>query len=178
MPQVCRLAHEGHFLFGFILRAADTHGRLLNRLIYMAKDETILRFDKVSFEYEPNKPLLEEVSFPLRRGSKITIMGQNGAGKTTLFRLFAGTLKPESGIIHREQGLTIATAKQVVDRDSLNLTIREYFQKCFINKVYDIDPRIDEVLEVVNLKGHNKLHDRILKTFSGDNWLEYYSLRL
>ena len=33
--------------------------------------------------------------------------------------------------------------------------------------MYDIDPRIDEVLEVVNLKGHEKLHDRIIKTFSG-----------
>ncbi|MFA6324994.1 MAG: ATP-binding cassette domain-containing protein [Candidatus Paceibacterota bacterium] len=133
----------------------------------MAKDETILRFDKVSFEHEVNKPLLDEVSFPLRRGSKITIMGQNGAGKTTLFRLFAGTLKPDSGIIHRENGLTIATAKQVVDRDSLKLTVREFFEKCFSNKIYDIDPRIDEVLEVVNLKGHNKLHDRILNSFSG-----------
>jgi ATP-binding cassette subfamily F protein 3 len=33
--------------------------------------------------------------------------------------------------------------------------------------MYDIDPRIDEVLEVVNLKGHSKVHDRIIRSFSG-----------
>jgi ATPase subunit of ABC transporter with duplicated ATPase domains len=34
-------------------------------------------------------------------------------------------------------------------------------------KVYDIDPRIDDVLEVVNLKGHTKVHDKKINTFSG-----------
>ena len=133
----------------------------------MAKDEVILRFDKVSFEYGINKPILDEVSFPLRRGAKITIMGQNGAGKSTIFGLITGALKPESGTIITNNKLSIATAKQVMSREDLKLTVREYFEKCFPNKVYDIDPRIDDVLEVVNLKGHTKLHDRILKTFSG-----------
>ncbi len=133
----------------------------------MAKDEVILRFDKVSFEYGVNKPILDVVSFPIRRGSKITIMGQNGAGKSTLFNLIVGGIKPESGIINTQNGLSIATAKQVIAREDLTLTVREFFNKCFQKKVYDIDPRIDDVLEVVNLKGHEKLHERILKTFSG-----------
>ena len=49
----------------------------------------------------------------------------------------------------------------------MELTVRDFFEKCFAHKVYDIDPRIDEVLEVVNLKGHEKLHNRIIKSFSG-----------
>ena len=73
----------------------------------MAKDEVILRFDKVSFEYGVNKPILDEVSFPLRRGSKITIMGQNGAGKSTMFGLFAGTLDPESGTVVKNIKLSL-----------------------------------------------------------------------
>lgn len=133
----------------------------------MAKDEVILRFDKVSFEYGHNKPILEEVSFPLRNGTKTTIMGQNGAGKSTIFNLIMGTSKPEKGIINTNSKLTIATAKQVIPREQMTLTVREFFEKCFDKKIYDIDPRIDEVLEIVNLKGHTKLHDRILKTFSG-----------
>lgn len=133
----------------------------------MSKDEVILRFDTVSFEYGHNKPILDEVSFPLRRGSKITIMGQNGAGKSTIFQLITESLQPESGSIHRGAGVSIAIAKQVIPREALTLSVREFFQSCFIKKVYDIDPRIDEALEVVNLKGHQKLHDRILNTFSG-----------
>mgnify|MGYP003430118971 FL=1 len=133
----------------------------------MAKNETILRFEDVSFEYNTNKPILEEVSFSLRSESKITIMGQNGAGKSTIFGLITGVLKPENGTINIVNGLSIAISRQVIPREDMSLTVREFFAKCFKEKIYGIDPRIDEVLEVVNLKGHEKVHDRIIKTFSG-----------
>lgn len=42
--------------------------------------------------------------------------------------------------------------------------MREFFAKCFAHKVYDIDPKIEGVLEVVNL--HAPL-ERLIKTFSG-----------
>ncbi|MFA6177722.1 MAG: ATP-binding cassette domain-containing protein [Candidatus Paceibacterota bacterium] len=133
--------------------------------------ETIVRFDKVSFEWGVNKPILEQVSFTLRRGSKFALMGQNGAGKSTIFGLILGKNIPESGIINVVNGITIASSRQVIPREELSLTVREFFEKCFQNKtlakIYNIDPRIDEVLEVVNLKGHTKIHDRIIKTFSG-----------
>ena len=133
----------------------------------MSKNETILRFEDVSFEYNPNKPILEEVTFSLRAGNKITIMGQNGAGKSTIFGLITERFKPESGTVNIVRGTTIAIARQVIPREDLELSVRDFFQKCFTKTVYDIDPRIDAVLEVVNLKGHEKVHDRIMKTFSG-----------
>ena len=129
--------------------------------------ETIVRFDNVSFEWGVNKPILDGVSFTIRRGMKFTLMGQNGAGKSTIFGLIAGKSVPESGIINVVNGVSIATSRQVIPKDEMDLTAREFFQKCFKEKVYDIDPRIDDVLEVVNLKGHTKVHDRIVKTFSG-----------
>lgn len=133
----------------------------------MSQNETIVRFEKVSFEYGINKPILDEVSFGVRRGSKITLMGQNGAGKSTLFGLITKTLEPESGIVNIVNGVSIAIARQVIPRDQMSLTVREFFEKCFTKKIYDIDVKIDEVLEVVHLRGHEKIHDRIVKTFSG-----------
>lgn len=131
------------------------------------KGEAIVRFDNVSFEWGVNKPILDSVSFSIRRGMKLTLMGQNGAGKSTIFGLIAGLSTPESGVINIVKGVSIATSRQVIPREELDLTVREFFQKCFKEKVYDIDPKIDEVLEVVNLKGHTKVHDRIVRTFSG-----------
>ena len=78
-------------------------------------------------------------------------MGQNGSGKSTIFNLIMGHHKPESGKIHLQNKLTIATAKQVIPRADAELTVKEFFEKCFKEKVYDIEPRIAEVLEVVNL---------------------------
>jgi ATP-binding cassette subfamily F protein 3 len=130
----------------------------------MSREEVIIRFDEVSFEYGPKKPILEEVNFTVRKGSKITIMGQNGAGKSTLFGLIAGALHPEEGDIHLMKGLTIATSRQVIPREEMGLTVREFFERRFEKKIYDIDPRIDAVLDVVNLHAP---HERIVKTFSG-----------
>ena len=130
----------------------------------MAQGESIIRFEKVSFGYGHNKPILTEVDFSIRRGAKMTIMGQNGAGKSTIFQLITRALKPESGDIHIGPELTVALARQAVSRDQLNLTVREFFEQCFSGKVYNIDPKIDAVLEVVNLHAP---HDKIIRSFSG-----------
>ncbi|MEN9390229.1 MAG: hypothetical protein RLZZ283_329 [Candidatus Parcubacteria bacterium] len=129
----------------------------------------IIRFEDVSFEYSHVHPILKEVSFPIRRGAKIALMGQNGAGKSTLFGLITGTLTPDSGTIHIDRGSTIATARQVIPRAEMELTVREFFQACFSKKIYDIDPRIDKVLEAVNLHvhSHTPVYDRKVKTLSG-----------
>ncbi len=132
----------------------------------MSKAETIVRFDDVSFEYSATKPILEEVTFSIRKGAKLTLMGQNGAGKSTIFNLLTGVYKQEDGVINVVKGTTVATAKQVIPREQMDLTVREYFESQFKEKIYDIDPRIDNVLEVVNLPVKN-VHDRIIKSFSG-----------
>ncbi|MFA6999495.1 MAG: ATP-binding cassette domain-containing protein [Candidatus Paceibacterota bacterium] len=133
----------------------------------MAHGEVVIRFEKVSFEYGHNKPILDAVDFSVRRHMKVTIMGQNGAGKSTLFSLITGEREPEDGTINLAQRTTIALSRQVIPRDELDLTVREFFQKCFKDTIYDIDPRIDDVLEIVNLKGHEKVHERIVRSFSG-----------
>ena len=126
--------------------------------------DAIVRFDRVSFEYGPNKPILHEGSFSVRRGAKFTVMGQNGAGKSTLFQLITGALKPDTGAINIPRDCAIAVSRQVIPRQELELSVREFFERCFTKKIYDIDPRIDDVLEIVNLHAP---HDRAIKTFSG-----------
>jgi len=126
--------------------------------------EIVLKFEEVSFEFGHNKPILSEVDFTLRRGAKVTLMGQNGSGKSTIFNLITGHFKPESGRIILQNKLTIATAKQVIPRADAELTVKEFFEKCFKEKVYNIEPKIAEVLGVVNLKAPL---DRPVMTFSG-----------
>ncbi len=126
--------------------------------------EAALRFEQVSFGYGHNHPILDAVDFSLRRGMKVTLMGQNGAGKSTIFKMITDSLKPDNGKIQKAPGLSIAMAAQVIAPQERELTVREFFQSRFSEKVYDIDPKIDAVLEVVNLHAP---HDRIIKSFSG-----------
>ena len=130
----------------------------------MSRGEVIVRFDKGSFSFGIKKPVLDEADFSVRRGTKTTFMGQNGAGKSTIFSLITKVNVPESGNIFISQGLSIATARQVIPRDEMDVTVRDFFQKAFPKTVYEIDPRIDAVLEVVNL--HAK-HEKLIRAFSG-----------
>jgi ATPase subunit of ABC transporter with duplicated ATPase domains len=115
-------------------------------------EETIIRFNEVSFEHQYKKPILDEVHFVVHRGAKITLMGQNGAGKSTLFSLIRGETKPKGGNIFIAPGSSIATAMQVMDRADLELTVEQYFAKAFHETPGDLGRRISQVLEVVNLK--------------------------
>ncbi|MCX6808124.1 MAG: ATP-binding cassette domain-containing protein [Candidatus Berkelbacteria bacterium] len=127
-------------------------------------EEVILRFDEVSFEYQHDKPLLHEAIFSVRRNSKITLMGQNGAGKSSLFNLITGNLKPKSGRILIANDIKIATAKQVVPREDLELSVLEYFAKAFEIRSNDLQSKIHKVLEAVNL---DVPLDRIVGNLSG-----------
>ena len=115
-------------------------------------EETIVRFNEVSFEHQYKKPILDEVHFVVHRGAKITLMGQNGAGKSTLFSLIRGETKPKEGNIFIALGSSIATAMQVMDRADLELTVEEYFIKAFHEAPGDLGRQMNQALEAVNLK--------------------------
>ena len=138
----------------------------------MSKNAGLITFNNVSYEHGVNKPILIETSFSIRRGAKFTLMGQNGAGKSTLFGLITGQFKADEGQITTMPRTSIAVSRQVIPRDELTLTVREFFEKCFDEKVYAIDPKIDDVLEVVNLSPQNEevaktFKERVIGSFSG-----------
>lgn len=58
-----------------------------------------IRFEKVSFAYNPQTPILKEVSFEIPEGGKLALVGATGAGKTTIVNLLCGFYTPSSGRI-------------------------------------------------------------------------------
>ncbi len=137
----------------------------------MSRNAGLISFNEVSYEHDSTKPILKAASFTIRRGAKLTLMGQNGAGKSTLFALITGTLRADEGDINIMPKTTIALSRQIIPRDELTLTVRAFFLKCFSEKVYDIDPRIDAVLEIVNLSPKPEMaaefKERVIGSFSG-----------
>lgn len=114
-------------------------------------NEVIVRFEDVTFEHQEGRPLLDEASFSVRTGSKITLMGQNGAGKSTLFELIKGNLKPKKGKIFITNNATIATAQQVIKREDFDLTVEKYFAKAFEIKQNNLLSQVSKVMDAVNL---------------------------
>lgn len=61
----------------------------------------------VTYMLSDGRILLSDVSFRVGDGVKAALVGPNGAGKTTLFRLIAGDIDPELGVVARSGGLGV-----------------------------------------------------------------------
>ena len=66
----------------------------------------IVEFDRVSFGYDPEMPILRDVSLEARAGEVIAIVGSSGAGKTTLVNLLPRFYPVTSGVL-RVDGVDI-----------------------------------------------------------------------
>lgn len=100
----------------------------------------------------------------MRQNMKIALMGQNGAGKSTIFKLMTREIRPESGEISIDKSMKVATARQVMALDDLELSVEAYFQKYSGLRDSPLRRAILAVLEVVNL--HAPV-DKKVKDFSG-----------
>src|SRR5207249_1201274 len=73
-----------------------------------------IRFEHVTFEYNPGQPVLEDVSFHAPPGSTTALVGSSGSGKSTLISLVMAFNRPLSGRV-------------VVDgRDLSSVQLRDY----------------------------------------------------
>ncbi|SQG65129.1 ABC transporter ATP-binding protein [Corynebacterium renale] len=62
-------------------------------------DTPTLALDHVSFEYEPGKPVLHDVSFHASQGEKVALVGESGGGKSTIVNLLLGLYQPTAGAL-------------------------------------------------------------------------------
>ena len=138
--------------------------------------DIILRADKVSFSYEGHEePILKDISFILKKGESLGVLGPNGGGKSTLMRIIAGLLKPTSGELYFDEIPLSSYSKYpyhlfsyVPQSSELNATmpVKVYEFLDFTICLYKIkNPKlIDELLELVGMT-HKK--NALLSKLSG-----------
>ena len=64
-----------------------------------AEPNTIYSVQGLTFAYPGEKPSLREISFDIRQGERLALIGANGSGKSTLLHLLDGLYFPDSGSI-------------------------------------------------------------------------------
>ena len=83
-----------------------------------------LAFENVSFRYEPEKPLIDDLSLVAEPGQTIAIVGPTGAGKTTLVNLMMRFYEIDSGRITLD-GVDIATMSRDALRSRMGMVLQD-----------------------------------------------------
>jgi ABC-type multidrug transport system fused ATPase/permease subunit len=85
-----------------------------------------LIFEKVSFAYPNGPPVLEEVSFEVKPGEMVAVVGATGAGKSTLVNLIERFYDPQSGAIFLD-GIDIRNWSKRTLREQIGLVLQDVF---------------------------------------------------
>ncbi len=140
-----------------------------------------IRFENVSFSYPGNdEPALQKISFHLRPGEKLAIVGKNGSGKTTLIKLLTRLYSPDSGRILLD-GLDLAQWDVNVLQRRIGVIFQNFVRYQFTVGenvgVGDVDhledqPRWEEATEIATARPFietmpDKFQTRLGKWFKG-----------
>lgn len=89
----------GKVSFQKYLRVLNTVSERPENIIIEKRTAQSIVFDKVSFSYSDNLPLLKDVSFSIPERSMVRIYSNHGKGKSTVFKLILGIYSPQAGEI-------------------------------------------------------------------------------
>ena len=104
----------------------------------------MIRFEGVSKIYSTDV-VLKNISWEIKKGEKVGLVGSNGAGKSTQFKILIGEEEQTSGTIIKEGNPKIAHLKQEFDCN-LNFSVRQELESSF----KDIQIVAIKLLEIEN----------------------------
>ena len=125
----------------------------------------VLEVKDLSFSYSAGEPVLQSVTFTLRKGEMVSLVGRNGAGKSTLSSLICGFHTPDSGqVLLDGQDITPLSIKERGERIGLVMqSPNQMISKPMIREevglgltVRGVDPeevnrRVNETLKICGL---------------------------
>lgn len=132
----------------------------------------MISFQNVSFSYTPGTPVLTDVSFTLRPGEAVGLIGANGAGKSTVMKLLLGLLTGTGTIT--VDGLPVEKSTLPAIRRKIGFVLQDSDNQLFMPTVYEdllfgplnyglsreeADRRVDDVLTRLHLQELKHRHN-------------------
>ena len=122
-----------------------------NKQIHEIKNE--ISFENVSFGYRPNEKIIKNLSFTVKKGKKIAIVGETGAGKTTIVKLLMRFYDINSGSI-KIDGVDIDEYDKNSLRSHIGMVLQDswLFSDTITNNIRygDLDANNDEVVDAAS----------------------------
>ncbi len=124
----------------------------------------MIEFQHVSFAYEKDRPVLQDLSLRIESGEAVGLIGANGAGKSTFMKLILGLLEGDGKILVDDLEVRRDTLPEI--RRKTGFVLQNSDNQMFMPTVYEdmmfgplnyrvsreeADARVDEVLARLNL---------------------------
>lgn len=123
------------------------------------QEDILLEFKKVCFGYQSDSLTLKNVSFQIRKGEMLSLVGKNGAGKSTISKLISGFYQPISGtILLNGEDMGTQTIKERADK--IGLVMQNPNQMISKTKIFD------EVALGLRVRGisETEVQERVIET--------------
>lgn len=95
----------------------------------------MIRFEHVSCEYEKGHQVLKDVSFEIRDGESVGLIGANGSGKSTLMKVLLGLLPYEGTVLVDDLPVSKENLKEI--RRKLGLVLQNSDNQMFMPTVFE-----------------------------------------
>ncbi len=109
--------------------------------------------------FEQDKNILNGLSFDIRSGERVGILGKNGAGKTTLFRIMTGEVRPDEGEVVIASGKRLGLISQIPvypDKFTVEDVLRTAHER-----IFELETRMNELTK--QMSGNNS--DAIMREY-------------
>ncbi len=151
-----------------------------------ASKNTILAFKKVGFSYDKGTSFVDDISFSVRNGGFIGLLGANGSGKSTLLKLASGILPPLTGEValwgksiqgykNKDRAKLLSYLPQIMDMN-VPFNVRELVSMGLYP--YDVSPAltVDKAIGMVGLT--DKSESLITNLSGGEKRRVYIAMTL
>ncbi|KAF2955457.1 ABC transporter ATP-binding protein [Marinitoga sp. 38H-ov] len=129
---------------------------------------TAIEFKNVSFSYNNEKPVLENLSFKIKNGERALIIGKSGIGKSTIFKLLLKFYIPQNGNI-KIFGKNIEEYDVDEIRDLITYVPQDY--KLFNDTIYEnikygnLNATDEEIINVAKLTNAHQFIEKLEKGY-------------
>ena len=144
--------------------------RMNGRIPQVPQGKDILKVENLCYSYDGKRKALEDISFCVKEGEMLSVLGKNGAGKSTLAKVIIGICPPDSGklIIDGVDGFGDTIASRSM---SVGYVMQDPNHMISHNLIYDeiafglrerglpeeqIRPRVEAVLQLCGLGKYHK----------------------